>query len=107
MVSWFSVLTAGKVLGVSTTFVRTIGMIESIFIPARVASLPYFVKEKHLRRTWMWPLSALASRDPILCLRGNRLTRVVLIFGDESNSECPCLPTGRDCGIRNEWFFEP
>jgi len=53
MVSWFSVLTAGKYLGVSTTFVRTIGMIESIFIPARVASLPYFVKEKPLI-DWQW-----------------------------------------------------
>jgi len=53
MVSWFSVLTAGKVLGVSTTFVRTIGMIESIFIPTRVASLPYFVMEKPLI-DWQW-----------------------------------------------------
>jgi hypothetical protein len=48
LVSWFSVLTAGKYLGVSTTFVRTIGMIESLFTPDRVASLPYFVKEKPL-----------------------------------------------------------
>ena len=53
MVSWFSVLTAGKVLGVSTTFVRTIGMIESILIPERVASLPYFIKEKPLI-DWQW-----------------------------------------------------
>ncbi len=53
VVSWFSVLTAGKFLGVSTTFVRTIGMIESIFIPTRVASLPYFVKEKPLI-DWQW-----------------------------------------------------
>jgi len=53
VVSWFSVLTAGKFLGVSTTFVRTIGMIESILIPERVASLPYFVKEKPLI-DWQW-----------------------------------------------------
>jgi len=53
VVSWFSVLTAGKYLGVSTTFVRTIGMIESFFIPERVASLPYFVKEKPLI-DWQW-----------------------------------------------------
>ena len=46
VVSWFSVLTAGKYLGVSTTFVRTIGMIETIFTPERVAFLPYFIKEK-------------------------------------------------------------
>jgi hypothetical protein len=53
VVSWFSVLTAGKYLGVSTTFVRTIGMIESILIPERIASLPYFVKEKPLI-DWQW-----------------------------------------------------
>ncbi len=53
VVSWFSVLTASKYLGVSTTFVRTIGMIENIFIPERVASLPYFVKEKPLI-DWQW-----------------------------------------------------
>ncbi len=53
LVSWFSVLTAGKYLGVSTTFVRTIGMIESIFTPERVASLPYFVKEKPII-DWQW-----------------------------------------------------
>ena len=53
MVSWFAVLTAGKYLGVSTTFVRTIGMIESIFAPERVATLPYFVKEKPII-DWQW-----------------------------------------------------
>lgn len=53
VVSWFSVLTAGKYLGVSTTFVRTIGMIESIFKPERVASLPYFIKEKPII-DWQW-----------------------------------------------------
>jgi len=53
VVSWFSVLTAGKYLGVSTTFVRTIGMIESIFTPDRVAALPYFVKEKPVI-DWQW-----------------------------------------------------
>lgn len=53
VVSWFSVLTAGKYLGVSTTFVRTIGMIESVFTPERVASLPYFVKEKPII-DWQW-----------------------------------------------------
>ena len=53
VVSWFSVLTAGKYLGVSTTFVRTIGRIESLFTPERVASLPYFVKEKPII-DWQW-----------------------------------------------------
>ena len=53
VVSWFSVLTAGKYLAVSTTFVRSIGMIESILAPDRVATLPYFVKEKPIV-DWQW-----------------------------------------------------
>jgi hypothetical protein len=53
LVSWFSVLTAGKYLGVSTTFVRTIGMVESIFVPDRVAAMPYFMKEKPII-DWQW-----------------------------------------------------
>lgn len=53
IVSWFSVLTAGKYLGVSTTFVRTIGMIEKIFVPEHVANLPYFIKEKPII-DWQW-----------------------------------------------------
>jgi hypothetical protein len=53
VVSWASVLTAGKYLGVSTTFVRTIGMIESLFTPERVVSLPYFIKEKPII-DWQW-----------------------------------------------------
>jgi hypothetical protein len=53
VVSWFSVLTADKYLGVSTTFVRTIGMVENIFVPDRVAAMPYFMKEKPLI-DWQW-----------------------------------------------------
>jgi hypothetical protein len=53
VVSWFSVLTAGKYLGVSTTFVRAIGMIGSLFNPERVASMPYFVKERPMI-DWQW-----------------------------------------------------
>lgn len=53
VVSWFAVLTAGKYLGVSTTFVRTIGMIESLFAPEHVSTLPYFIKEKPII-DWQW-----------------------------------------------------
>jgi len=53
VVSWFAVLTAGKYLGVSTTFVRTIGMIESLFAPEHIATLPYFIKEKPII-DWQW-----------------------------------------------------
>ena len=53
VVSWFAVLTAGKYLGVSTTFVRAIGMIESLFAPEHVATLPYFIKEKPII-DWQW-----------------------------------------------------
>jgi hypothetical protein len=45
-VTWFAVLTSGKYLGVSTTFGRTTGMIESPLPSGYVASLPYFLKEK-------------------------------------------------------------
>ncbi len=58
VVSWFSVLTAGKYLGVSTTFVRTIGMVESMFVPDRVAAMPYFMKEKPIID---WQESSLRS----------------------------------------------
>jgi hypothetical protein len=53
VVSWFSVVTTGQYLGVSTTFVRSTGMIEGIFTPDRVAALPYFAKEKPIIE-WQW-----------------------------------------------------
>jgi hypothetical protein len=53
VVSWFAVLTAGKYLGVSTTFVRTVGMIETLFAPERTTALPYFIKEKPII-DWQW-----------------------------------------------------
>ena len=53
MVSWFSVLTAGKYLGVSTSFVRTAGMIEKWFAPEHVAMAPYFLKEAPIIE-WQW-----------------------------------------------------
>jgi hypothetical protein len=53
IVTWFAVLTSGKYLGVSTTFVRATGMIESFFSPEYVASLPYFLKEKPII-DWQW-----------------------------------------------------
>lgn len=53
MVSWFSVLTAGKYLGVSTSFVRTAGMIEKWFAPEHVATSPYFLKEAPIIE-WQW-----------------------------------------------------
>lgn len=45
LVSIGSVWFVGKYLGASTTFVRTTGMLESIFSPERVAKMPYFLKE--------------------------------------------------------------
>jgi uncharacterized protein len=53
IVTWFAVLTSGKYLGVSTTFVRATGMMESLFSPEYVASLPYFLKEKPVI-DWQW-----------------------------------------------------
>lgn len=39
-----SVLIAGKFFGASTTFARSVGMIEKLFSVERVAGLDYFIK---------------------------------------------------------------
>jgi hypothetical protein len=48
-----SVWIAGKVVGASTSFVRTAGMIEKQFTPGRVARMDYFVKEDP-KIDWQW-----------------------------------------------------
>lgn len=48
-----SVWIVGKYLGASTTFVRTTGMIEKVFSPERIASMPYFLKEEPII-DWQW-----------------------------------------------------
>jgi hypothetical protein len=53
LVSIFSVWIAGKFIGVSTTFVRTTGMIEKIFSAERVAAMDYFIKETPII-DWQW-----------------------------------------------------
>ena len=46
LVSIGSVYFADKYLGASTTFVRTAGMIEQQFMPEKVKTMEYFLKEK-------------------------------------------------------------
>lgn len=53
MVSIGSIYFVGKYLGVSTSFVRTTGMIEQLFFPDRVAMMPYFMKELPVI-DWQW-----------------------------------------------------
>lgn len=53
LVSIGSIWYAGKYFGASTTFVRTTGMMEKIFSPERVASMPYFIKEVPMV-DWQW-----------------------------------------------------
>lgn len=48
-----SVLITGKYLGASTTFVRSAGLIEKIFVSERVSRMDYFVKTK-VRIDWQW-----------------------------------------------------
>jgi hypothetical protein len=48
-----SVWIAGKVVGASTSFVRTAGMIEKQFMPERVAKMEYFFKEEP-KIDWQW-----------------------------------------------------
>lgn len=54
LLSWLAFLTV-KPLGVSTTFVRTAGMIEKLFAPEHVKSLPYFIAEVP-KIDWQWML---------------------------------------------------
>lgn len=50
-----SVWLSGKFFGASTTFVRTAGMLEGLVAPARVATMPYFIKElPHIDWQWMF-----------------------------------------------------
>ncbi len=53
VLSIMSVWIAGKYLGASTTFVRSIGMIEKIFAPERLSKMPYFLKEVP-QIDWQW-----------------------------------------------------
>lgn len=53
LVSIGSVWFVGKYLGASTTFVRTTGMVEKVFSPERVASMPYFLKQVPMI-DWQW-----------------------------------------------------
>ena len=54
LLSWFAFLTV-KPLGASTTFVRTAGLIEKLFVPTHVENLPYFVSKVPII-DWQWML---------------------------------------------------
>lgn len=53
LVSVLSVWLAGKFLGASTTFVRSIGMLEDLVAPGRVAQMEYFIKTTP-KIDWQW-----------------------------------------------------
>lgn len=55
VLSWFTFLSVGKLLGVSTSFVRTAGMIEKTFVHDHVKRNPYFQEEKP-EIDWQWML---------------------------------------------------
>ena len=48
-----SVWMSGKYFGASTTFVKSMGMIEEIFDPERIAKIEYFIKETP-QIDWQW-----------------------------------------------------
>lgn len=48
-----SVVVSGKYLGASTTFVKSVGLIEGLFAPDRVAAMDYFIKNTP-RIDWQW-----------------------------------------------------
>jgi hypothetical protein len=55
VLSWFAFLSVGKLLGVSTAFVRTTGMIEGALVPNHLKGNPYFQEEKP-EIDWQWML---------------------------------------------------
>ncbi|HNY40679.1 MAG TPA: YeeE/YedE thiosulfate transporter family protein [Bryobacteraceae bacterium] len=57
VLSWFAFLTAGVPLGVSSTFVRTAGMIESTVAPDHVRDNAYFAATK-VKLDWEWMIAA-------------------------------------------------
>ena len=69
---WFSAASAHKMLGVSTTFVRAVGMLERTVVPTHVENNAYFAKT-HVKLDWQFMLvigiffgaavSAWLSRD--------------------------------------------
>jgi uncharacterized membrane protein YedE/YeeE len=56
VLSWFAFLTAGQPLGVSSTFVRTAGMLESTVAPGHVQSNDYFQATK-VKLDWEWMIA--------------------------------------------------
>jgi hypothetical protein len=64
----FSVWLSGNFFGTSTTFVRTVGMLERLVSPERVATMPYFVKElPHIDWQWMFVIGIFRA----LCYHPN------------------------------------
>jgi uncharacterized membrane protein YedE/YeeE len=57
VLSWFAFLTAGVPLGVSSTFVRTAGMAESMVAPDHVRDNAYFTATK-VKLDWEWMIAA-------------------------------------------------
>jgi hypothetical protein len=55
VLSWFAFLSVGKLLGVSTSFVRTAGMIEKVVVPGHAKESPYFQEVKP-EIDWHWML---------------------------------------------------
>lgn len=55
VLSWFAFATTGKLLGVSTALVKTVGMAESAVAPGHVAANPYFAKTG-VKVDWEWML---------------------------------------------------
>lgn len=53
LVSILSVWIAGHYLGASTTFVRSIGLLEQFFSPERVENMAYFIKTTP-KIDWQW-----------------------------------------------------
>jgi hypothetical protein len=57
-----STFVTGKYLGASTTYVRSVGMIESLFSPDRVSAMEYLLKEQPIvDRQWVFVIGIIVG----------------------------------------------
>lgn len=81
--SWIAFLTIAP-LGASTSYVRTSGMIEKLFAPDYVKSLPYYIKEAPIIDwQWMFVVGVMIGAFLSARLSGTLYKRFVPVMWEE------------------------
>jgi hypothetical protein len=81
--SWIAFLTVAP-LGASTSYVRTSGMIEKLFVSDHVSSLPYYIKEAPIIDwQWMFVIGTLIGAFISALLSGTLYKRFVPVMWKE------------------------